>query len=437
MSEYINNVTRRKETLKSILRQLHEGASVETVKAEFAALADEISAEEIAQVEQMLIDEGMPVSEVHNLCDVHVAVMRDALDRGDSPETIPGHPLHTFKLENEAAEQTLQSLRGAFRRYKAQPDAQSLAALRRYAAALLDYERHYSRKENILFPYLERYDFLGPSKVMWQTHDQIRGLWKSLVKTLPDSPSADPALLDKIEAILDPLETMIRDMFYKEDKILFPTALNLMKEDDWLAARRQESEIGYFVVQPGNLWPRDAAGSAGPLRPADIGRTGGARVDAIALEMRPAAGTPPGPMKGEPLPLSTGALTPAQIDMLLRTLPVDVTFVDENDEVRFFSETKERIFPRTAAIIGRKVQNCHPPQSVHRVQQIVDDFRSGARDEAEFWIQMGGKFIHIAYYALRDAGGTYRGTLEVTQDASHLRALEGERRLLDGDIPGA
>ena len=104
MSEFINNVTRRKETLKSILRQLHEGKAVDDVKAEFAALSDEISAEEIAEVEQLLIDEGMPVEEVHNLCDVHVAVMRDALDREESPETIPGHPIHTFTLENDAAE---------------------------------------------------------------------------------------------------------------------------------------------------------------------------------------------------------------------------------------------------------------------------------------------------------------------------------------------
>ncbi|MEM5776080.1 MAG: PAS domain-containing protein, partial [Anaerolineaceae bacterium] len=145
---------------------------------------------------------------------------------------------------------------------------------------------------------------------------------------------------------------------------------------------------------------------------------------------QPAAGS-------QELPLNTGALTLKQIDLLLTHLPVDVTFVDENDEVRYFSQTRERIFARTPAIIGRKVQNCHPPQSVHRVTQIVDDFRSGARDSAEFWIQMGPKFVHIAYYAIRDEDGKYRGTLEVSQDAAHLRSLEGERRLLDGVTPGA
>ena len=117
--------------------------------------------------------------------------------------------------------------------------------------------------------------------------------------------------------------------------------------------------------------------------------------------------------------------------MLLTNLPVDVTYVDANDEVRFFSATKERIFPRSPAIIGRKVQKCHPPASVDKVQAIVNDFREGRRDEAEFWIQLGGKFIHIRYYAIRDEQGGYQGTLEVSQDVTHIRALEGERRLLD------
>jgi uncharacterized protein len=131
------------------------------------------------------------------------------------------------------------------------------------------------------------------------------------------------------------------------------------------------------------------------------------------------------------MPLDTGILTLQQINLMLRNLPVDITFVDEHDTVRYFSQSRERIFERTEAIIGRAVQNCHPPQSVHRVERILNDFRSGKRDAAEFWIQMGPKFVHIRYFAMRDAAGNYRGTIEVTQDLAPLRALEGERRLLD------
>jgi DUF438 domain-containing protein len=131
------------------------------------------------------------------------------------------------------------------------------------------------------------------------------------------------------------------------------------------------------------------------------------------------------------LELDTGALTAQEVNWLLRHLPVDVTYVDQEDTVRFFSQTRERIFPRSPAIIGRKVQKCHPPASVHRVQRILDDFRAGRCDQAEFWIQLDGKYIHIRYFAIRDQGGAYQGTLEVTQDITHIRTLEGERRLLD------
>lgn len=129
--------------------------------------------------------------------------------------------------------------------------------------------------------------------------------------------------------------------------------------------------------------------------------------------------------------LKTGVLTAEQIDLLLTNLPVDVTFVDENDKVRYFSQGKERIFTRTAAIIGRDVHNCHPPQSVHVVQKIIDDFKAGKRDVAEFWLQMGSAFIHIRYFALRDDAGAYKGVIEVSQNVTDIRALEGEKRLLD------
>jgi DUF438 domain-containing protein len=137
-----------------------------------------------------------------------------------------------------------------------------------------------------------------------------------------------------------------------------------------------------------------------------------------------------------PVPLQTGALTPRQIALMLTHLPVDVTFVDAGDIVRFYSDSKERLFKRTPGVIGRSVLKCHPADSVHRVKRILDDFRSGTRDTAEFWIQMKAGapepgFIHIRYFAVRDSGGAYQGTIEVTQDVTAIRKLEGERRLLD------
>ncbi len=133
----------------------------------------------------------------------------------------------------------------------------------------------------------------------------------------------------------------------------------------------------------------------------------------------------------ETVELDRGALTPEQIDLMLTHLPVDVSFVDEHDTVRYYSASPNRIFRRTPTVIGRKVQNCHPPDSVAVVERIVEAFRRGERDTAEFWIELNGRFIHIRYFALRDKAGAYRGVLEVSQDATGIRGLRGERRLLD------
>jgi uncharacterized protein len=134
---------------------------------------------------------------------------------------------------------------------------------------------------------------------------------------------------------------------------------------------------------------------------------------------------------GEPLSLSTGCLAPEELDLILTHLPVDLSFVDAEDTVRYYSETPARIFKRTPAVIGRKVQNCHPAKSVHSVEDILKSFKSGAGDTAEFWIELGGRFIHIRYFAVRDKAGTYRGCLEVSQDVTGIRALRGRKRLLD------
>jgi uncharacterized protein len=399
MSEYIDNQTKRQEALKRVIRQLHEGKPVDEVKAEFAALLGGVSAAEIAALEQGLIAEGMPEMEIKRLCDVHVAAFRDVLDTQEKPESLPGHPVYTFRAENAAAAQVLDALEAAIKAGRWEQARTELQRLR-------EYDKHYLRKEYLLFPFLEKHAFSGPSAVMWAIHDDVRAGWNELEALLVDAP--DPG---QVAEVFDPLATAIREMFYKEENILFPAALQMLSSDEWASVHVQEPEFGVCYVEaskPQATTPQNAA-----LQPPD------------AVAPAPQAVT-----EGL-IPLQTGALTPQQVALMLTHLPVDVTFVDENDAVQFFSATKERIFPRSPAIIGRSVQKCHPPASVHRVQRILDDFREGRRDEAEFWIQMGGKFIHIRYFAVRDEQGTYKGTVEVSQDVTPIRALEGERRLLD------
>ena len=411
MREYIDNHTKRQEKLKSLIRELHRGKSVDDVKSDFAELVRGVSAAEISAMEQALIAEGMPESEIKRLCDVHVEVFRESLDEQVKEAVAPGHPVHTFRAENAAAAKVLEALGEAVEAVKANPAPAHLKRARERLAELLGYDRHYERKENILFPYLERHGFSGPSAVMWAIHDDVRAGWKALDKALAEGPSDDASIFAaRIDALFEPMGRAMREMFYKEENILFPTALEMLNEAEWLQIRGQEAEIGHFRVHPGESQPTGRVGA----KPA---------AGAKSVELEPSG--------GGAIQLDTGMLTAEEINWLLTNLPVDVTYVGKDDAVRYFSQTRERIFPRSPAIIGREVQRCHPPASVHRVQQILDDFRAGRSDVAEFWIQMGEKFIHIRYFAIRSDDGEYQGTLEVSQDVSGIRKLEGEKRLLD------
>ena len=411
MSEWINNHSRRKEKLKEALKQIHAGKPYQQVKEIFAELLQQASAQEIAEIEQSLITEGLPVEDIQYLCDVHVDMFRESLDQQKPAEMTPGHPVYTFNAENELANLQLNQCRLTLSAAEKNTTKEKLAQFSAALGKLMEYDCHYQRKENILFPYLEKYGFSGPSSVMWGIHDDIRKDWKAMQAMLSEDGLPSEAILKKLQALFTQMENAMREMFYKEERILFPNALERLTEKDWLEVYDQEEDFGFSFVKRGTDW---LAVTADQMDEQVIKSQEVERMNSMSE-----------------FPLTTGDLTLSQINLMLTTLPVDVTFVDEHDVVRYFSETPERIFKRTPAIIGRKVQNCHPPASVDKVLAIVEDFRSGKRDTAEFWIQMGGKFIHIRYFAMRDAQGAYRGTLEVSQDITALRQLEGEKRLLD------
>jgi hypothetical protein len=397
----------RLELLKGIIRDLHAGTPMEELKLRFAALLEHVDPTEIAHMEQQLMAEGLPQEEIKRLCDVHVQVFKAALEAQKKPETLPGHPVHTFTLENRALERVAEQLRAHVQAVQAAEGGRLPTELGPTLEELAQIERHYLRKENQLFPFLEGRGIVGPPQVMWAIHDEVRALLK---KTRAAANGVDRALLLQSGP---ELVQKVLDMIYKEDNILFPMSLQVLDESDWREIRRGESEIGYALVTPGTEWPA----------PPPVGQ--------------PAATTAPPATSRivDRLPLDTGLLTLEQVNLLLKHLPVDVTFVDENDEVRYYSEGPVRIFPRSPGVIGRKVQNCHPPKSLAMVNRILDEFRSGTKDVAEFWIDIQGRFVHIRYFALRDTKGSYRGTLEVTQDVTSIRALEGQRRLLDWGSP--
>jgi DUF438 domain-containing protein len=404
----ISDPEEKQAALKEIIKALHAGEDMAVLKQRFGQLIDGVEATEIAKMEQALMDEGLPAEEIKRLCDVHVEIFKEALEEQDRPEPPMGHPIHTFMKENRASEKIMSDTSMLLGRIGYPPKAEAFTENSRALGSLIDrlseIDIHYTRKENQLFPMLEAHHFTGPSQVMWSIHDDIRAGLKQAREAIGQS-DAERTLTHLKEAI-----QAIRDMIYKEEHILYPASLDMLTDQEWIKVKEGEADIGFAWVVPDTGWPENLI-----QEPEDVPPEPGEVLDEIAGA----------------LGLDTGRMTLEQINLMLTHLPVDLTFVDENDRVAYYSEGPERIFPRSPAIVGREVRNCHPPKSVHLVNQILDAFKSGSRDTAEFWIELGGKFIFIRYFAVRDGDGYYRGCLEVSQDLTKIRKLEGQQRLLD------
>ncbi|NJP41578.1 DUF438 domain-containing protein [Oscillospiraceae bacterium HV4-5-C5C] len=426
MSQEINNHQYRVRLIKDILRQLHEGKSVEAVTAQFAQGLGSVDVSEISAAEQELIAEGLPVTEIQQLCDVHAAVFKGSIAEIHSPappQVQPGHPINTLIRENRALERlTEKQLEPELTAWAAQPTAQTQQKLLQTIAQLQQIDRHYRRKEQLFFPYLEQKGIGGPPQVMWGVDDEIRAGLKTFRRQLEQN---DPSGVPAFRQVLKRLEEMI----FKEEQILVPLLQENLSAENWTNIARESAELGYCLIDPPPIWPDPPTGVRGaPDQPAPAP---GAPPVAPDSDTQAGSDASP-PSDGSLLNLPTGQLSAVQLEAILNALPVDLTFVDDQDRVRYFSEGRERVFPRTRSIIGREVVNCHPPASVHIVQGIIRDFKSGAKDQEDFWIQMGTKMILIRYYALRDPDGRYLGVLEATQDIAPLRALEGEKRLVSG-----
>ncbi|AET69553.1 hypothetical protein Desor_4116 [Desulfosporosinus orientis DSM 765] len=401
----------RREQLKGIIRDIHRQANPMELRERFKDLLSDVGASEIAQLEQELIQEGLPEMEIKSLCDVHAAVFEEGLNNQIVVEEQGGHPVHTFKKENRELEKIVNSLNQVFD-YLSQgekvPAEKDIAEWRRLHERLLGIEKHYSRKENILFAYLEKHGVTAPPKVMWAIHDDIRGLLKKVSNCLESRELNENELKKTIENIARPLLKMITDMIYKEENIMFPMCLETLSDEEWAEVAEQSEEIGY-LVEPDKGWKPVVSG------------------EGAAAQFR-SAGSMPGVSEAE-VSFETGVLTQKQLNLMLNNLPVDITFVDEQDTVRYFTLGKDRIFQRSKAIIGRKVQNCHPPDSVHIVEDILKDFRSGKKETASFWLHLGEKYVLIQYFALRDEKGSYAGTIEVSQDITEIQQIQGEKRI--------
>jgi PAS domain S-box-containing protein len=395
----------RKETLKELIKNLHNGVDPEVVKERFKKELGDISSGELAMAEEELINEGIPREEIHQLCEVHLAVFRESLEREKLP--VPkGHPIHILMEEHNIILEFASELIDIVQVLKDAKDADSenIEQLKHITDNFKESASHYVREENVLFPYLEKHGVKQPPAIMWMEHDQIREMKKSLYKLIDEHESLEfKDFAQQLEKAVFSLTELLKNHFPKENSILFPTSLRIFTEDEWKDISQQFDELGYCKFTPIGAQMHNEESHATTTESEADGR--------VSFEM--------------------GALSRDELERLLDTLPVDITFVDKDDKVRYFNQSEERIFPRAKAVIGRSVQLCHPQKSVHIVNQIVEDFRNGSRDVAEFWIDLEGKIIHIRYFPVKDKNGEYMGTLEVTQNITDIKKLEGQKRLLD------
>ncbi len=250
MSEYINNTEKRKGLIKDLLKQIHAGTPVEALKNEFSTLLEETNAAEITQVEQMLIEEGMPAEEIQHLCDVHVLLFKETLNESQSPETVPGHPIRNYLLENQAIRSRLEALATLNKQLDSTPTFEKIQVLKQLIQTIATFEKHYARKENILFPYLEKKGFAGPSTVMWGIHDQIRLEWKKALQLIAQNPNTLITSAVELKKANQLFAEKMQEMIYKEEKILFPAAIERLTDEEWLQIAAQEAEIGYCFIQP-------------------------------------------------------------------------------------------------------------------------------------------------------------------------------------------
>jgi DUF438 domain-containing protein len=410
MSELINNSKFRKERLKELILKLHAGESPEKVRRELVETLRDIPYGEVVEVEQELISEGLPESEVLRLCDVHGEVLDGHIDVSGAMAVPEGHPVDVFRQENRELLKLIrkaETVLGTLYAVDAEGFKNYTYGLMGAFNELMDVDKHYRRKEYLLFPYLEKNGITGPPKVMWGKHDEIREQLKGCLEILHNEALTKSDLADAVDLLFVPVLKGLEDMTKKEEDILFPMSMDLLTQEDWWEIHKQTLEFGFTLYDPQVEWRPEGVSS-------DEGTAG---LSGVAGE-------------NGIIQLPSGSFTAGEIMAILNTVPLDMTFVDKNDKVKYFTQGSHRIFARSRSIINRDVRLCHPPGSVHIVEKILEDFKAGRASHAPFWIQMQGKFIYIEYYALRDTNGEYLGTLEVSQDLTGHRKLEGEQRIL-------
>lgn len=387
-------------TLAILLKRLIDGEQPTKVASDYAKDLGRVSARELALAEEHLAAEVIEVETIQRANELHTELVVASMehDRKELQKIMtPGHPAFVFAGENEGIKlfmkkQLVPDLRN-FLETLAEKDRLNLLNA---ARELQKISRHYERKENLFFPYLEKTEITAPPKVMWGVDDIIKNLLRLFVEAIEQ----EPILPSRVEMIYTRLSSQIESMIEKENKILLPMLATYMSEEDWFLVARESSIIGYVFNK---------------------GIEGASNSDALTwLEQKKDSKRDSVEMTGNRIKLPSGHLTLHELNTMLNTLPTDLTFIDSNDRVQYYSEGKHQVFTRTRTIIGRDVYLCHPPQLVPVIKELIESFRSGTRDEKTVLMRKGSRLDLVRYYAVRDNSGEYIGTVEVTEEISGI-----------------
>ncbi len=407
MSEFIANSEKRLHDLLAFSLGMMNGENGRELMEKYSDALNSITPHDMLKLEDRQMQMGISATTIKKDVDKVVNTFFKQLSKYSWQRPAEGSFLFYLMLENQALGFKLNQIKKVLKSFSKR-EAENFDDLRTelipHFESLQEFDWHYVKKENILFPYLEqKWEAYRPLKVMWSLHDDARKMLKELIQLLKDENTVWAEINQKIGKYF----FMTFGIIQKEELVIYPVAVDTVSPEEWDTMHEQSFEFPFPFIE-------------GPQKPI----THNEKVSHEAVGSSPKS-------FGGLFQTATGALNTEQLELILNSFPADITFVDENDKVRYFSRPADRFFPRSPAIIGRDVRNCHPPESVYIVEQIIDGFRSGQRSEAKFWINMKGQFILIQYFALRNSEGAYKGVLEMSMDATEIRTLQGEQRLLD------
>ena len=446
-------VDERIEVLKNILLDLHHGAKAEAVQEEFNKHFTGVSAIEISLMEHELMnsDTGVTFEDVMSLCNIHANLFKGAVRDVEVADTDhSGHPVQIFKQENLALRAALMRvgrLLDTYANSDEEMQEEIRKGLKRQLSLVEQFERHYKRKEELMFPIMESYGHDSPPKVMWGVDDQIRELFKEVQTAAEQLPALD---IEEVAEKFRLFATEFEAMIFKEESILLMILLESFTQDDWLKIAEESDVYGYAIIQPAEKWiPHRHSFSE---KETDNSTKVTSEVLARSEQtndgkFQQVIDTPDGQVtiSFEPKkkkvennfdrqtqqPFGHGYLSVEQANLILNHLPMEITFVNKEDIFQYYNDSvpaEEMIFKRTPSQVGRNVELCHPPRFLEKVRQIFKILREGKRDKFEMWFksESRGKFVHVTYAAVHDEAGEFQGVLEYVQDIQPFREIDGD-----------